>query len=388
MVGRGIADSFMVFVLPLSEEFGWKRAQVSSVYSAFLVVTGLAAPLTGMMIDRWGPRVVYPLGMLLLASACLVSANLSALWQFQLCIGLAAGLGVSMLGMVPASMLISRWFRDRMSTAMGVAYAGFGTGTILVVPLAQRSIELQGWRDTYTAMGVATLVLIPLLLLLPWRRIAGDRSPRVKTDPEPSAARTSLLKAVRTREYWQIVQLFSFTSITTFSVITQVVPFLVQSGLSPLAAASAFGTAGLLSIFGIMTSGWAADRFGFRGAATVSFVATFLGIVSLLAFSWTPAPWLVIAFVVCFGSAMGARGPIVSSLAARHFGGAAFATIYGTMFAWMSVSGALAAFIAGWLYDVTGGYRAGLFFSMAAVLGAMAPFWTSRPITEVRAQPR
>ena len=167
-------------------------------------------------------------------------------------------------------------------------------------------------------------------------------------------------------------------------MITQVVPFLVQSGLSPLAAASAFGTAGLLSIFGIMTSGWAADRFGYRGAATASFVATFLGIVSLLVFSWTPAPWLVVAFVICFGSALGARGPIVSGLAARHFSGASFATIYGTMFAWMSVSGAVAAFIAGWLYDVTGGYRAGLFFSMAAILVAVAPLWTSRPIAGPR----
>ena len=68
MLGRGIADSFMVFVLPLSEEFGWKRAQVVSVYSAFLLVTGLAAPLTGVLIDRWGPRVVYPMGVVLLAS--------------------------------------------------------------------------------------------------------------------------------------------------------------------------------------------------------------------------------------------------------------------------------------------------------------------------------
>ena len=384
MVGRGIADSFMVFLLPLSEEFGWKRAQVSSVYSAFLVVTGLAAPLTGMMIDRWGARVVYPAGMLLLASACLACANLSQLWQFQLVVGIAAGLGVSMLGMVPASMLISRWFRDRMSTAMGVAYAGFGTGTIVVVPLAQRSIELLGWRDTYTAMGLATLALIPLLLLLPWRRIAGDRVPRARPGTPAPATRGSLVKALRTREYWQIVQLFAFTSATTFAVVTQVVPFFVQSGLSPLAAASAFGTAGLLSIFGIMTSGWAADRFGFRGCATASFAATFLGIASLLAFSWTPAPWLVVAFVVFFGSALGARGPIVSSLAARHFSGASFATIYGSMFAWMSTSGALSAFIAGWLYDVTGGYRAGFLFSMATLLVAVAPFWTSRPIVNPR----
>ena len=184
----------MVFVLPLSEEFGWKRAQVASVYSAFLVVTGLAAPLTGMLIDRWGPRVVYPLGVVLLASSCLLSGQLSHLWQFQVVVGLLAGLGVSMLGMVPASMLISRWFRNRMSTAMGVAYAGFGTGTIVVVPLAQRSIELVGWRETWWLMGGATLAALPLLLLLPWKSILGAApSPR----PSPRGEREILRGSAR-----------------------------------------------------------------------------------------------------------------------------------------------------------------------------------------------
>jgi predicted MFS family arabinose efflux permease len=253
------------------------------------------------------------------------------------------------------------------------------------VPLAQHAIEQQGWRDTYWMMGVLALTLLPLLVLLPWARIAGGPPRKATTQPElVPATRAGLGAAIRTHEYWQIVQLFSFTSMTTFAVITQVVPFLVQSGLSPLAAASAFGSAGLLSIFGIMTSGWAADRLGLRRTVTASFTSTFLGIVSLLAFSWEPAPWLVIAFVIGFGSAMGARGPIVSSLAARHFGGAGFATIYGTMFAWMSVSGAVAAFIAGWLYDVTGGYRAGILFSMATVLVAVSPFWTSRPLSMPR----
>jgi MFS family permease len=381
MVGRGVADSFMVFVLPLSEEFGWQRAQVTSVYSAFLIITGLAAPLTGTLVDRWGTRVVYPLGLLLLGSACLLAATLSKLWQFQLVIGLMSGLGVSMLGMVPASMLISRWFRNRMSTAMGVAYAGFGTGTIVVVPIAQRSIELQGWRDTYWMMGAMALALLPFLLLMPWRRIAGDKPPRPRTDAATApAARRPVAAAFRAREYWQIVQLFAFTSMTTFSIIPQLVPFLVQSGLSPLVAASAFGTAGLLSIFGIMAAAWAGDRFGFRRTVTVSFAATFLGIASLLVFSFLPARWLVIAFVICFGSVMGARGPIVTSLAASHFGGAGFATIYGTIFAWMSMSGAAGAFIAGWLYDFTGGYRAGLLFAMTTVLLALSPFWTSRPL--------
>ena len=385
MVGRGVADSFMVFVLPLSEAFGWKRAQVSSVYSVFLTVTGLAAPLTGMLIDRWGPRVVYPLGVVLLGSSSLIAGHLTQLWQFQVIVGLMAGLGVSMLGMVPASMLISRWFRNRMSTAMGVAYAGFGTGTILIVPLAQRSIELAGWRETYTIMGMATLALLPLLFLLPWREImaAGPSPARGRHGEARGRLRGTmddLGKAFRTREYWQIVQLFSFTSLSTYSIITQAVPFFVEGGLTPLEAATAFGAAGMLSIFGIMSAGWAGDRIGYRATVSITFLSTFTGIVSMLVFSYAPLGWLVLGFSLFFGLAMGARGPIVSSLAARHFGGAAFATIYGTMFAWMSLAGALGTFISGLLYDMTGGYRAGFVFSMACVLVAVSPFWVPRPL--------
>lgn len=383
LLGRGIAESFMVLMLPLSQEFGWARATVVSVFSTFLVVTGLSAPVTGMLIDRFGPRLVYPLGTLLLGSGCLLASRLDQLWQFQLVIGLLTGVAVSMLGMVPASMLISRWFRHRMSTAMGVAYAGFGSGTILIVPLVQRSIEVSGWRETYTYMGFGTLAVLPLLLLLPWKRIAaadpGSATARLPKGAAPaSGARHSIAllgKALRTRAYWQIVTLFSFTSMTTFSVVTQVVPFLVEAGLTPLEAATAFGTAGLLSVFGIPLSGWAGDRIGPRATVTTTFVFTLLGIAALMVLAQHPARWLVFAWVVCFGTMQGARGPIVSSLAARHFSGAGFATIYGTMFAWMSIAGALGGLVAGLLYDLTGGYRAGLVFSTVTVFIALSPFW-------------
>lgn len=382
LLGRGIADSFMVFVLPLSEEFGWRRAQVSGVFSAFLVVTGLSAPLTGMLIDRWGPRVVYPLGALLLGIACLAASRLTALWQFLLCIGLVSGMAVSMLGMVPASMLISRWFRRRMSTAMGVAYAGFGSGTILIVPLVQRSIEATGWRDTYWAMGLATLAVVPLLMLLPWRRIAAAEQPHVpgastqQLPPLAAPGRMGPLRAaLRSRPYWQIVTLFSFTSMTTFAVITQVVPFFIESGLTPLEAATAFGTAGMLSVLGIPAAGWAGDRIGPRATVTTTFVFTLAGIVALLVLAQHPAKWLVFAWVACFGTMQGARGPIVSSLAARHFHGPGFATVYGTLFAWMSLAGAFGGLFAGFLYDATGGYTAGLVFATLTAFVALSPFW-------------
>jgi predicted MFS family arabinose efflux permease len=260
-----------------------------------------------------------------------------------------------------------------------VAYAGFGTGTILIVPLAQRSIELQGWRDTYASMGIGCFVLLPLLFIVPWARITAGAA-RTRVEVPKGATWIALKQAMGSRTYWKIVQLFCFTSLNTFSVITQVVPFLVQSGLTPLEAASTFGAAGMLSILGIMTAGWAGDRIGMRASVTASFSCTFLGIVSLMLLSFTGARWLAFGFIGLFGLAMGARGPIVSSLAAKSFGGPGFSTIYGTMFAWMSMAGALGTFIAGLLYDLTGGYRAGFAFSMVCVLLALAPFWGAKPL--------
>ena len=386
MLGRGVGDTFIVFLLPLSGSFGWNRAQVSSVYSIYLVVTGLASPLTGMLLDRWGPRVVYPAGVLLLGTGCLLAGHLTRLWQFQACIGILNGMGVSMLGMVPASMLISRWFRERMSTAMGIAYAGFGTGTLLIVPLAQYLIEAHGWRDAYRIMAIAILLLFPLVFLLPWREIAGGapRGERRRNDPPEEAHASPVRSALRTRAYWQLVQVFSFTALAMYAMLAQIVAYLVQAGLRPIEAASAFGAAGLLSVLGMTASGWSSDRFGARATATASFVSTFLGIGILVLLSFYPLRWLVIPFVLLFGISQGARGPIVASLTARLFRGPGFATINGTIFASMSIGGALGSWMSGVLYDWTGGYRASFAFSMACVLVAAAPFWTARPLGKRR----
>ena len=382
MVGRGVGDTFIVFLLPLSDAFGWKRAEVSSVYSIYLVMTGLASPLTGALLDRWGPRVVYPIGVLLLGTGCLLAGHLTKLWQFQVCIGIFNGMGISMLGMVPASTLISRWFRERMSTAIGVAYAGFGTGTLVIVPLAQYLIQTHGWRDTYRMLGIAVLLVFPLILLLPWRELnrGRARAPRSAGAALEETRAWPLASAIATREYWQLVQVFALTAIAMYAMLAQIVAYLVQVGLAPLEAATAFGFAGLLSVLGMTASGWSSDRFGYRATATASFVATFLGISFLLLLSFHPARWLVVPFVLLFGISQGARGPIIASLTARIFKGQGFATIYGTIFACMSMGAAFGSWMSGVLYDWTGGYRASFAFSMGCVAIAAIPFWSARPL--------
>src|SRR5690348_1761065 len=66
VLGRGLGESFTVFLKPISENFGWDRAQVVSVYSLTWLVSGLTAPLVGRVFDRSGPRAVYSLGIFFL----------------------------------------------------------------------------------------------------------------------------------------------------------------------------------------------------------------------------------------------------------------------------------------------------------------------------------
>src|ERR1700716_1533612 len=133
VLGRGLGESFTVFLKPISESFGWDRAQVVSVYSLSALASGLAAPLVGKLFDRSGPRTVYSLGLLLLGGAFLVAAHAQYLWQFQLSLGLCLGIGIAFIGNVPNSILLGRWFGPRLPTAMAIEYSAAGAALLILL---------------------------------------------------------------------------------------------------------------------------------------------------------------------------------------------------------------------------------------------------------------
>ncbi len=384
MLGRGMGDAYAVFLLPLEREYGWARSQLTSVYSVFLLVSGFAAPLIGVLFDRVGPRLVYGVGVASIGCAYLAASSLDRLWQFYVLIGGAVGIGVAMTGMVPASAMLSRWFHTRLSRAIGIAFSATGVGIIVFVPIAQALIENYGWRSAYLILGGVLLAALPVVLLLPWDRFAAGRPPERASQLPAAGTEWTLRRAIRTRIYWGMVQAFFFTAVGMFSIFVQLVAFLVDAGFSALAAATAFGVCGMLSAGSVMGSGFLTDRFGALRVVSVSFAGTITGMLLLLVIARHPSMPLLALFVLVFGASLGVRGPIISSICTRHFAGPRVATIYGMVFASNSLGAALGSLVGGVLHDFTGGYTVGLVFSLSSIALASMPFWTVPALRNAR----
>jgi MFS family permease len=387
-VGRGLLESFVVFLLPLTRSFGWDRADILSVYALAMLASGLGAPAVGRLFDRSGPRTVYTLGLVLLGAGLSLAPFADALWQLQLCLGLGIGFANACLGNVPNSALLSRWFKDRLAAATSIAYSGAGIGMLAVVPLTQLMIEHLGWRGAYHWLGGAMLILILPVLLLPWRRFAtGDpgarlacRAARRQGDGQDDGP--TLGRALHQPEFWGLFAAYFFTGIGLYAIGAQVVAFLVDAGFAPLQAATAWGCAGVLVPVGMIGVGWLDAMIGRRRSILLSYGLSLAGVAFLWLVGRFPNLLLLGAFVVCFGSTMGSRGPLISTIAMRLFRGGAVATIYGVITAGLGLGGAVGAWAGGLLHDWTHSYDPVIAFAFAAFFCGMLPFLVLRALRE------
>jgi len=374
-LARGASETFTVFLLPISGTFGWDRAQTVSVYSIGALCVGLAGPFVGRLFDHSGPRAVYAIGLVLLGAGFSVAAFAQQLWQLQLCIGLAAGLGSACLGQVTGSLLVSRWFGPRLPTALAVVSSAAGAGVLLLVPLAQLLIDHAGWRGAYHILGGAMLAAAVPLVLLPWRRITtgAGHVARVAHSHAPDDNWT-LGSALRHHAFWALFCIFFFTALGMFSISVQVVTYLVEVGFPPLQAATAWGFSGVLLLIGMLTVSWLDGLLGRRRAILLAYGLTITGILMLWSLSRHPSVWLLGGFLACFGSTMGSRGPLVAASAMSIFRGKRVGTIMGTITIGQGIGSALGSWAGGLLHDWAQSYELVFVFALVSVVLGMTPF--------------
>ena len=372
VASRSISDSFVVFVPALQGAFDASRSAVTLIYSFALLVGGIAAPISGWIVDRFGLRALTVTGMTAAALATLSASFATHIWHLYVALGIVMGFAGASLSGVLSATLIGRWFpAQRLGVALAVAWSAAGVGTMGMLPLAQHLIATDGWRPAYIVFSIISAAFIPLLLVLPWRRMSqgapGLRPARASDKPGPTVS-----EALRDWPFWALTASFGFTSLGIFSIVPQTVVYLLERGLDGAYAARAIAVAGFLTPLGMIGFSWLADRGGRRLAALLAYGCSIAGVGALSLVRGSGDDLWLWLYVLLFGGSMGSRGPMISTLATLRYRGAHFGRIYGLIGIGMGIGGFLGAWIGGLLHDWTGGYSAVMIFSVASLKLAAA----------------
>lgn len=382
-VGRGVTETFAVFLLPVQKGLGATRAEMTATYSVYALSYAVSAPFVGQLIDRLGLRVTYGMGLGILGLGYFFAGSVTTPWAYYATAGLCGGIGAAALGMIVASSILSRWFTRRMGSIVSLPYAAIGAGMLLFPPLTQLLLDATDWRTAHRVLGLVTLALLPFVLLLPLGRItAGSEEWRQarKTAAQSVTGGWTVSAAMRTGAFWGLFSAYFWTSVAAYSVLPQSVAYLIEQGFNPLVAASAFGLTGMLSAFGIMGVGWMSDRFGRLPTVTVTYLLSIVGTTSLLLVAIWPSLFLVYGFVLFFGSMQGARGPIIVALLAKLYHGGAIGSIFGMLSIAMGLGQAIGSFASGLLQDWTQAYFASFSLGILGSSMGLLMFWLIRSL--------
>src|SRR5215813_13363549 len=160
LTSAGVRSSPSVLIHPLEAEFGWSRVLIASAISMNLLLFGVASPISGWLIDRYGPRKVMlgSLGLLIIGVSGTMAMN--EIWQFFLVWGVIVGFRAGGFGSVLTATVGNRWFVAKRGLALGILGSSSFTGQSIFLPLFMAMITYAGWR-----MGSMTLIIVALMLL-------------------------------------------------------------------------------------------------------------------------------------------------------------------------------------------------------------------------------
>lgn len=396
-IALGIWYSFSVFFLTIIKDFGWGRGLGSSIFSVFLLCHALTGLLTGYLQDRFGPRVVIPIGALILALSLMVTSQSTRLWHFYIAYGVFAGSSISLLGFTSHAAFLPNWFERKRGLAVGIAMSGIGFGMLLLVPLVEISISALGWRTTYVLLaGVVLFFVVPLNLIFSRRRpedlnLQPDGNSSRKSDrPERSSMVMkiididwvnkdwTLMKASRTHRFWLLFAAFFCLSYAYQGTLLHAISAMVDTGLARDKAAQYFGILGVAGSGGKVLFGYLSDRFGRERINTMGGITAAVGILCLICSALVIGP-LPIFFALLFGLGYGAAAPLLPSIAADIFIGRSFGLIFSVISIGSGVGGAFGSFLSGGLRDITGTYSIPLIICIFSLMLSCFFIWIVGP---------
>ena len=369
VLGGGLhAYGLSVFFLPVTQELGLTRTATSLVFSLARAQGALEGPVAGYCIDRYGPRPVIAIAIVLAGIGYLLLAGVHSYAML-----LVVYMGVISLsyqaGFMDATMAVANtWFIRKRALAMSITSGSIALGGALLTPFLAYAVHTWGWRSASVGAGVAFLLLgVPLAFFIerspeslgllpdgdPARQPNDATTDENRKTPNAAAQEFSLSQTLRTHQFWLLTIATSLRATCSSAVLVHFVPLMVWQGYSETQGAFYLGVIAVCGMPTHLLIGWLGDRFD-KPRLMAAFMV--LGSVSIYFLFHGRQTWQLWSALLLF-SVFEGLFPITWATVGDFFGRQNFAKIRGSMsvlYTWGSVLGPV---LAGVVYDRTQSYE-------------------------------
>jgi MFS family permease len=373
-----------VFVTPMRTELGWSVAAIAAGASLRTFEQGALGPLSGLFIDRFGPRRMATIGLCFLLAGLVLLSQARTLPVFYAS-SLVLALGQTFASMTPFSTVLMAWFERKRGRAMGILNTGNGAG-YLAAPVLAALMHVVGWRSTIlVAAAAVAIVCFPLTLLLKDRPEdrgllpdGGERTPGGRSG-SGSQSGASVREAFRTPAFYLLLLASAAGGWQGAWILLQI-SHLENVGFSSGMAASLYGVYGVTQLGLRFSVGWLGDALGRKRTYAASFVAQGIGLI-IFAHLSSEQLWLLPPYFLIFSVGQATMIVLGQTMIADYFGPLRYASIRGFASTLQTPVGIAAPLLAGLMFDHTGSYSlAFTIFGAMSFSGALWVLLIRRPL--------
>jgi len=371
----GFRSAPSVLILPLEEEFGWRRDVISAAIAINVLLFGLTAPFAAALMDRFTVRRVVMSALTVIGFGALLTIWMSQSWQLLLLWGVVVGIGTGSMALVFAATIANRWFIKKRGLVIGVLTAAGASGQLLFLPTLASLAQDPGWRASSLMIALAAFFMVPLIYLFlkedpqsinttPYGAPSNWQPPVLGKGSAAKVALSSLADAAKVKNFWYLVGSFFVCGLSTSGLIgTHFIPAAHDHGMSQVTAASLLALVGVFDVVGTITSGYLTDRIDPRKLLFFYYLLRGLSLFLLPSILFSQVEASTLVFVIFYGLDWVATVPPTVILCRQVLGAEKGAIIYGWVFAAHQIGGSIAAFGAAVLRVKFGDYAAAFYIT-------------------------
>ena len=369
----GSRFAFGLMLKPMSEDLDVSRSTLSLAVTTFMVVSALALPFLGRLVDLWSLKGMIGIAAVVAGVGIGLMGQVDAPWQVFIVYGVVYALGNAGTSTSPVTVMISRWFPNRRGIAGSGAVAGNAVGQLVIVMALAAVLVSLDWRWSFTILGIANLAVLAPLVFLAVRDKPreADLPPhgltaRAVTPPESAL---SLGRTLTSPRLALLMAIYAICGFQDFFVSIHIVAFALDQGVGTVMAGNLLALMGLMGLMGVLASGLLADRFGaVRPTVTCFWVRIF--IFALIIFDQSTLTIMV--FGLLYGFTFLITAPLTVVFVGNIFGAARLGTLAGSISMVHQIAGGFGAYAGAWIFDNRGSYddmfRLMLVLSVAAAV--------------------